>query len=650
MAAGQVATWLGASDGLWSDPTRWSTGLVPEGAESEALMPGLGQPYRVTFGGNQTIGGFSLLSPSVTLLIEGDARLRLDSDTGIVNNGTIRINDGTSDRQALLWTNIDQELAIIGDGEIRLDATASLLANRAAIEVNRDTTLNFGSGQRIVGAGEIETFVGGRVVLDGSIIADVPGREIVLDGSFAFGDGAVLGTANGGRVLVNGFLQNATILGDTEFISSSLVNSELQGVNGLRGDNLLALSEGLVNNGELVINTDGGRRVTRVVAADDLLIGGSGVLSLNAAERGDFPSLTRIESNPSVTLTIGPDQLVRGAGALGGVDGAIVVRCPVVADVPEQELELAGVIDLSQGGSLHQIDGGILSVATTLLTGGEVPDGVRWRGVLSGTRLSGTIPVPSGFGAGVGGGGIVNDGIVVINDGGNLAPTIVSSTEQATISGKGELRLNGRLSEGAVIRAGSGARFTLGPSQRVTGTGRLEGGAAGIEIQGVLDPNGDAAGAMTGSIRTEGMVSLAPGARLTLDIFSIASFDNVFVFGSPLAIQGSVIELRLGDGYEPELGDRFRLIHGGTVSGDFASVVSARVGSRLFRVTRDGNDVEAVWTCVGDMNLDGILSPGDANVWFQRFTARSLLCDQNDDTDCTPADFLAWVRNFNAGC
>ena len=28
----------------------------------------------------------------------------------------------------------------------------------------------------------------------------------------------------------------------------------------------------------------------------------------------------------------------------------------------------------------------------------------------------------------------------------------------------------------------------------------------------------------------------------------------------------------------------------------------------------------------------------------------SAACDQNGDDLCTPADFTAWIANFNAGC
>lgn len=54
--------------------------------------------------------------------------------------------------------------------------------------------------------------------------------------------------------------------------------------------------------------------------------------------------------------------------------------------------------------------------------------------------------------------------------------------------------------------------------------------------------------------------------------------------------------------------------------------------------------------CVGDTNLDGVITPLDFTAWIAAYNSGSPLCDQNSDGSCTPADFTAWVANFNAGC
>ncbi len=54
--------------------------------------------------------------------------------------------------------------------------------------------------------------------------------------------------------------------------------------------------------------------------------------------------------------------------------------------------------------------------------------------------------------------------------------------------------------------------------------------------------------------------------------------------------------------------------------------------------------------CLADTNEDGMVSPADFSAWVAQFNSNGPLCDQNDDGMCTAADFSAWVGNYNAGC
>ncbi|MCA9273705.1 MAG: hypothetical protein KDA31_11755 [Phycisphaerales bacterium] len=38
------------------------------------------------------------------------------------------------------------------------------------------------------------------------------------------------------------------------------------------------------------------------------------------------------------------------------------------------------------------------------------------------------------------------------------------------------------------------------------------------------------------------------------------------------------------------------------------------------------------------------------SVWVAAFNTQAPECDQNGDGSCTPADFSAWVANYNSGC
>ncbi|MCA9273701.1 MAG: hypothetical protein KDA31_11735 [Phycisphaerales bacterium] len=60
--------------------------------------------------------------------------------------------------------------------------------------------------------------------------------------------------------------------------------------------------------------------------------------------------------------------------------------------------------------------------------------------------------------------------------------------------------------------------------------------------------------------------------------------------------------------------------------------------------------------CRADMNADGVVDTIDLHLLIDNFaftSQASILkawCDQNGDGLCTPADFSAWVANFNHGC
>jgi len=50
-----------------------------------------------------------------------------------------------------------------------------------------------------------------------------------------------------------------------------------------------------------------------------------------------------------------------------------------------------------------------------------------------------------------------------------------------------------------------------------------------------------------------------------------------------------------------------------------------------------------------DQNQDGLVSPADFTAWVANFNAGSLLADVNQDTLVSPADFTAWISAFNLG-
>ena len=54
--------------------------------------------------------------------------------------------------------------------------------------------------------------------------------------------------------------------------------------------------------------------------------------------------------------------------------------------------------------------------------------------------------------------------------------------------------------------------------------------------------------------------------------------------------------------------------------------------------------------CPADVNGDGMVTPADFSAWIIEFNTQGPQCDQNNDGQCTPSDFSAWILNYNAGC
>ena len=50
-----------------------------------------------------------------------------------------------------------------------------------------------------------------------------------------------------------------------------------------------------------------------------------------------------------------------------------------------------------------------------------------------------------------------------------------------------------------------------------------------------------------------------------------------------------------------------------------------------------------------DQNMDGFVSPADFSAWVANFNTNNPVADVNQDGSVTPADFSAWVAAFNQG-
>jgi len=72
------------------------------------------------------------------------------------------------------------------------------------------------------------------------------------------------------------------------------------------------------------------------------------------------------------------------------------------------------------------------------------------------------------------------------------------------------------------------------------------------------------------------------------------------------------------------------------------------IAGNQFVTVGDTADCPASRLCA-DQNLDGLVTPADFSAWVANFNAQNPLADVNQDTLVTPADFSAWIGAFNQG-
>lgn len=149
--------------------------------------------------------------------------------------------------------------------------------------------------------------------------------------------------------------------------------------------------------------------------------------------------------------------------------------------------------------------------------------------------------------------------------------------------------------------------------------------------------------------------------------FALNAEDSSLVVGAPSATvdgitSGSAFVFNL-----PVISQRHRLTTNSPVSGGFvgaavdireniiavgeASTTSPTAPGRVL-VYHPGSGPG----CRADMNADGIVDSADLYLIIDNFSFNSQApflrswCDQNNDGFCTPADFTAWIANYNLGC
>src|SRR5690606_4796053 len=200
-----VNAWLGATDGDWTDPTRWSLGMYPGNATSspaDIRIDAAGTPYTVLVDAfiSRGIKTLTVDSPDASVLLEdGTMGASLPSTPGFdhfnVNQGTLRIERyGTlAFRAAKNPSRIGQSASLrIGDTRLTTANISGPLVNEGAISIGDTSRLRIGD---ISSGGSLYNSTSGEISLARD--SELRFASLTNDGVIrVIGDSALLSTTS----------------------------------------------------------------------------------------------------------------------------------------------------------------------------------------------------------------------------------------------------------------------------------------------------------------------------------------------------------------------------------------------------------------------------------------------------------------------
>ncbi len=405
-----------------------------------------------------TLDGLFQIRSTVTVELAGNT---------IENNGEMVLHYDTSTNNAYL--EIVDDLALTGDGTLRMMIASNSTADALIASVG-SAVLTHDSGHTIHGAGEISAYLENH----GVIFADQEDALLVLKTNPKTNHGTI-GAREAGKLELQTFTltqtgagmllaQDAGIgLGPNSIVSGGLLSATgsgwfectdgtarledvtLDGPVRIPSTVTLELAgDTIENNAEIVLHLDGSSNNAYLHAGSDVALTGTGSVRLLSPTNANDSQIT---SAPGVVLTLGPGQLVHGAGTVSAVlhnEGLIQ------ANIPDATLRLGGE-DKVTTGTLAAVQGGMLELWSATLTN-------------AGTMMvadSSSVAVLTG-------GAMLNQGAVLADHHG------LFRVDGATLRNQGEiLSVNG-----GEVRSQSGTFVNQGSCEAgLEGLVRVEGGA-----------------------------------------------------------------------------------------------------------------------------------------------------------------------------
>lgn len=367
---------------------------------------------------------------------------------------------------------------------------------------------------------------------------------------------------------------------------------------GTSGINLSSATKGLSVNTRVSLgasqtwNTPTGHSLTVGAVADNgytITIAGAGLAYIAGVMGNGSGGITK---NGTGTLTLSGNNTFTGAIAVNA--GILKLQSNNATGTPP-----AGGVTVASGAEL-QMQGGI-SIGNEAL-------GLSGTGVSSGGALHNV------SGANTWGGAITLNAATTIKSDADtliLPGNIANGSNELTIDGSGDVRINGAISgSGWITKNGSG-KLILNGHNTLSGTDTISVGtlAGSFYVAGALRIAGGATlspgNAGVGQDTCAGNFSLPAGATYAVDLngTSVGQFDQLLCSGTTITLGGT---LSLSVGFTPTWGDAFTIIDnqgGNSISGTFSGLSEGSAltaGSYTFQITYVGgsNNKCVVLTCI----------------------------------------------------
>jgi hypothetical protein len=264
-----------------------------------------------TNGSSIVVDGESSLNATTSVsgpvFVNNSATLRVG--TGIVHDGTITVNPtGGPNATGMILTTGS---TLGGSGTTVLNASSNL--DTAYLFAVNNGTFTHASGHTIRGSGNI--YYG--VTNNGSIIADQPGRTLVLLGGTITNNAVIEATNNAvlsfSNETINGGLLRASGGGRIVHTGGALTlnNVSLAGPFDISNGTTLNVGTSLNNDGTVTINPTAGPNATGMILTTGSTLGGSGTTVLNASSNLDTAYLFAVNNG---TFTHAAGHTIRGSG------------------------------------------------------------------------------------------------------------------------------------------------------------------------------------------------------------------------------------------------------------------------------------------------------------------------------------------------